>query len=387
MFETGTILLNRLQASARRSAKEAAEQLTILAEFARLDASDFTHLEVAAVLKVTERHARNRLDLALALTTRLPKTLAALRAGDIDEYKAKRIKLTTDVLSDQLAAQLEDDLIPKLVDASPRQLNDRLRRAVITADPAGAAVRTKAKHEARRIIHENLDDGAGLLFIQGDAERTRLAYNRVRALAKKLNTTDESRTLDQIMSDVALDCLAGKEFDNAKVNVWLTLPATTALGVDDKPALLAGYGWLTAQRALTLAAKNDATWRRILTDPATGHAVDAGRNTYAPPAALRDHIKATTPTCTGPGCVRPAHTCDQDHVVPFPEGETSEENLHPACRTHHNAKTHHGWRVERTATGLTWITKHGFRFPYTPTPIADPEPSSTEIDSESTQAA
>ncbi|MPZ82319.1 MAG: hypothetical protein GEV28_18735 [Actinophytocola sp.] len=44
---------------------------------------------------------------------------------------------------------------------------------------------------------------------------------------------------------MASDCLAGKGFEHAKIQVRLTLPATTASGVDDKPGHLAGYGWLT----------------------------------------------------------------------------------------------------------------------------------------------
>jgi hypothetical protein len=169
--------------------------------------------------------------------------------------------------------------------------------------------------------------------------------------------------------------LAGKEFQQAKVQVWLTIPATTALGVDDKPGHLAGYGWLPAQRALELAAQQDATWQRVLTDPATGQVVDVGRNKYRPPAALRDHLRVAYPTCTGPGCRQPAHRCDLDHLVPFPAGPTTSGNVRPLCRPHHNEKTHGGWRAEisRDGASLTWITKHGYRFPYEPEPIADPE--------------
>ncbi len=137
---------------------------------------------------------------------------------------------------------------------------------------------------------------------------------------------------------MALDLLAGKGFENTTVHVRLTLPATTTLGVDQKPGYLAGYGWLPAQRALELAAQHDATWQRVLTDPLTGHAIDVGRAKYTPPAALRDHTTARWPLCTGPGCTRPAHHGDLDHVDPFPHSATDHTNLHPACRPHHRAK-------------------------------------------------
>jgi hypothetical protein len=214
-----------------------------------------------------------------------------------------------------------------------------------------------------------------VLTVQGDVERTQIAYDRIGVIARQLKTAGDDRTMDQLRADVALDCLAGKGFEQAKVQVWLTIPATTALGVDTQPGHLAGYGWLPAHRALELAAQEDSTWRRVLTDPATGQVLDVGRDKYRPPAALRDHLRIAFPTCTGPGCHRPAHLCDLDHLVPFPAGPTTSGNVRPLCRSHHNEKTHGGWRAVISPDGnkLTWITKHGYQFPYEPEPITDPE--------------
>lgn len=380
MCETSRVLLEGFLAARRRIAAEHARMLTLLAEFAALDRDElnpdgeYSHLEIAAVAGVSERYARCLLDLAETVTTRLPGTLAALRAGETDLYRVQRIAEATDVLSDELAAQVEAELLTGLAAWSPRQLNYRLRKAVDRADPQAAQVRAVARQEARCVSHTSLDDGAGLLQIQGDVERTQLAYQRVRSIAKQVKAAGDSRTLDQITTDVALDCLAGKGFEHAKVHVWLTLPATTALGVDGKSAYLAGYGWLPAQRALELAAQDDATWQRVLTDPGTGQVVDVGRHRYRPPAALRDRVRARDATCTAPGCARPAHMCDLDHVVPFPQGSTHEQNIAPACRSHHRAKTHGGWQTQVTGHGgLLWTTKHGYNFRHQPEPIADPE--------------
>ncbi len=354
MFERRRVLLDRFLATRRRIAVEHARMLEILAEFAVLDRDElnpngeYSHLEVAAVAQVSERHAHNLLDLAQTVTTRLPGTLAALRAGETDLYRVGRIAEATDVLSDELAARVEDELIGQLGEWSPRQLNYRLRQAVDRADPDAAAARAAARRQARCVTHTGLGDGAGLLQIHGEVERTHLAYRRVRTIAKQFKTAGDTRTLDQITTDVALDCLAGKGFEAAKVHVWLTLPATTALGVDGKPAYLAGYGWLPAQRALEMAAQRDATWQRVLTDSATGQVVDVGRSRYRPPAALRDRVQARYLTCTAPGCARPAHGCDLDHVVAFPQGPTNQENIGPACRGHHRAKTHGGWQTATT---------------------------------------
>lgn len=381
MFDKSRALLDRFLALRRASARMAAAQLAVLAEFAALDraegdpAGEFTHLELAAIARVSERYAQDWLELAENLPTRLPRTFQALREGKLDEYKAKRVVEATKVLSDELAAQVERDLIPQADQWSPRQLNDRLRRAVIRADPHAAARRAEAKQASRRVTHETLADAGGLLQIFGDVERTGLAHQRIGTIARQLKSTGDDRTVDQISVDVALDCLAGKDFEHAKVHVWLTIPATTALRLDEKPVEVAGYGWLPAQRALKLAAQQDATWQRVLTDSTTGHALDVGRHQYRPPASLRDHLRVSYPTCTGPGCRRPAHLCDQDHLVPFPVGATDSENVRPACRSHHRVKTHGGWRIEKMpgGEGLTWVTKHGYRFPYVREPIAEAE--------------
>ncbi|MBA3524434.1 MAG: HNH endonuclease, partial [Geodermatophilaceae bacterium] len=46
---------------------------------------------------------------------------------------------------------------------------------------------------------------------------------------------------------------------------------------------------------MTLAA--DGTWRRILTDPASGPVPDVGTPTYSPPAAMTRHVRTRDSTC------------------------------------------------------------------------------------------
>jgi len=257
-----------------------------------------------------------------------------------------------------------------------RQLIYRLKKAVLTVNREAAEERRQERAQSRRVDHYPVEDGGGVLAIHGPIDRTHVADARIDAIARTLKAAGgaEGRTMDQIRADVALDLLAGKNFDDVKVHVWLTLPATTALGVDDKPGYLAGYGDVTAQQALELAGREDATWQRVLTEPATGRVLDVGRRQYKTPAALKDHTAANIPTCTGPGCTRPAHLCDMEHAEPFPAGPTNDENIHPSCRTHHRAKTHGDWRVIKTRDEITWISPRGFRFTRQPEPIADPEP-------------
>ena len=67
---------------------------------------------------------------------------------------------------------------------------------------------------------------------------------------------------------------------------------------------------------------------------------------YRPSPALRHLIEIRNPTCTAPGCRRPASRCDLDHVTPYHHGgRTCECNLGPACSHHHQCKQTPGWTL------------------------------------------
>ena len=66
-------------------------------------------------------------------------------------------------------------------------------------------------------------------------------------------------------------------------------------------------------------ARTVHAWRRIVTDPVTGHLLDYGRRVYLPPPLVR-FIHARDGQCTAPYCQRPATRCQMDHRTPFPTG-------------------------------------------------------------------
>lgn len=76
-----------------------------------------------------------------------------------------------------------------------------------------------------------------------------------------------------------------------------------------------------------LCADELASWRERAT------------HTYRPDVRLRAYVQGRDGTCRFPGCNVPARRCDIDHVIPFPPGPTTPDNLHCLCRHHHNLKT------------------------------------------------
>lgn len=97
--------------------------------------------------------------------------------------------------------------------------------------------------------------------------------------------------------------------------------------------------------------------RALRTDPY--QPVDLSTASYAVPKRLKRFLALRDKTCTFPGCGRPAHHCDNDHLIPWPRGSTTAPNLARECEHHHLAK-HARFHVERLPDGtLRWTTPSG----------------------------
>jgi Domain of unknown function (DUF222) len=193
-------------------------------------------------------------------------------------------------------------------------------------------------------------------------------------------SADESTPAAHVTNAAGCRCECGRCRRGGGVDVRVTVPLTTLLGANDLPGELAGYGPIPAAVARDLAA--GGTWRRILTDPASGRPLDYGTTRYRPPAHLAELVITRDQTCQFPGCRVPAHLCDIDHGIPYDPaagtGPTSETNLGPKCRCHHQVKQTPGWSVTHHPDGCTtWATPSGHLYHSQPPPLTDPEPLTT----------
>jgi Domain of unknown function (DUF222) len=361
-----------------------ARQLRALARFADLRPDrrgvvidEFAADEIAPLLRITRNTAHIRLDLAVQLSTRLPGTLAALDRGEIDLYKARILTELTDPLQPAQAAAVEAQVLPRAAEQTPGQLRAAARRAVLRIDPHGAEHRRQERIRDRAVIIDPGEDGtAQLTAVNLDAADAVAAYQRLDAYARAMSPTD-GRTMDQRRADALIDLILGRgsaQSTTTGAQIHVTVAASTLLGLDEHPGELAGYGAITAHAARTIAA--DATWRRILTDPASGTLLDVGRSTYRPPQALADHIRTRDRTCRFPGCRHPARRCDIDHGIPYPDGPTSACNLCCLCRHHHRLKHHGNWTVDHGPDAtITWTSPTGRQYVTRPEPI--PLPNTT----------
>ena len=131
---------------------------------------------------------------------------------------------------------------------------------------------------------------------------------------------------------------------------------------------IAGIGPLDHATVRRLAQHPPPWLRVVLLDtpvPEAGAQLPA-ESGYHPSAALHRAVARAHPTCVAPGCFVPAGACQDDHVVPYPQGTTSLENLRPLCLRHHVLKTHRGHHYTADARGVVWTTATGHRYLTTP---------------------
>jgi Domain of unknown function (DUF222) len=377
----------------------AAEQVQAVAELSRrpvfaglssfrdgIDPVSAVGMEISARLRVSHREGDARVVFAHELTTQRRATFDALHAGTVDLRRARTLVDGIRVLDDQTAARVEARLLPDAAEHTPQAFRRRVEKAVAAADPAGFEDRHARAAEDRQVRCRPEPDGMGSLWALLAGPDTALLTTVLDAAADgmKHDHPDDPRTHQQRRAD-ALTQMAwlawrtghlggvgeGQRLATAqgrRVEIGVLVPYPTLIGLADTPGELDGFGPIPASVARRLAAAG--TWRRILTDPATGRVLDYGRTRYRPPQDLIDHVLARDRTCRGIGCDRPARSCQIDHTIPYPDGPTAEGNTGPFCDRQHLFKTHGGWQVQQPVPGqFVWRTPTGHTYTKHPDPI------------------
>jgi len=360
--------------------------------------------ELACAL-VTTRAAVDVLANRAAGLAAHPALADALMAGVVDARKVDVILAET--LSLAFESEREQAIRDSLDAArglTGPQLSRHVRRHVLKLDPKVAQRRAAAARADRCVQLEWANDSMARLIAFIPAADAVAAFSVLDALAGTTgsgavggNVLDH-RDVDQRRADAFSDIFATiidtehtpdgtavprKHGQRVALNV--TVAATTLLGLDEHPGELAGYGPIPADVARELA--QEGTWRRILTDPATGELLEAGTRTYRPGADVTRSIQARDVTCTWPGCRQPASRSEIDHIVPYrhphagdrgasrrqdgaAEAQTRPDNLQALCKRHHQAKTSGVWNVRRDkSTGNTiWTSPLGITYSRSPIP-------------------
>ena len=330
--------------------------------------------DIAVRLRMSETTVRGKAHTADTLRERCPKIWALFLGGAVSEQNARVAASAAADLPDDDAtawARFDDQVAHSAQVLTPGKLRVRVRVVRDRVHPVSTDERHAQAAQQRTAWVTDGDDGMSALTVHAPTVRIRAVWDGLDAHARQLNAMDgETRTMAQLRADVATDLLTGGD-DRIDPVVAVTVPVLTLLGEGDTPATLEGYGPIDTATAKGLAGKAKS-WIRVLTDPVTGTILDVDRTLRRPPAALRRWVQQTQPTCTFPGCNRPARTSDVDHVVDWQfGGRTSAVNLGPKCEHHHTLKHDTLWRHEKQpGTGAeSWTSPTGHTAGVDPPPF------------------
>ncbi|WP_345750043.1 HNH endonuclease signature motif containing protein [Microbacterium rhizophilus] len=341
-------------------------------------------VELALALKESPRAMQGRMDRAWQLVERFPVTHAALAEGRITDRHAREIVAAgADISRPEARVAYETEIAALAEHATPHRIKDTAKQVAERHQPTTLAERHERARADRRTFVEDLPDGMAMLGVIGPAPAVHGAHDHLtqtaqavkrdrRAVTRELDGIEpapddpayakytDDRHLAQLRADIALDLLltgepTGHDLDRAvTATIEITIPVTTLVGLDDGPALLAGYGPIDPDTARRLAA--DATgWERVFLHPDTGALLTVDH--YTPSAAQRRHLLARDRTCRVPGCTTRAKHCDIDHTIPYSRGgPTDVGNLAALCEPHHTMKHHSPWRFRHLGHGRLRFT-------------------------------
>ena len=342
-------------AQAMRAATVTAVESRIEAMGYRLSGATET---VAAITVISTRAASHLVDASEAVCAR-PAVWQALAEGLIDMTRAQIISTGFDEIEGPVRDALEAKVLAFAQNHTAHETRRYVTRLLVDHDPS-IAERESEKRRAKAWDKRHIGayaraHGMADLFGYLPAGTASLLF---RTLDEVARTYTDDRTLEQKRVDALEQILA--ENVHLDIRVDVVIPADTLASLQDSGAGIDGFGSVDGPHARYLALCEDARWQRLVTEPVTGRLIDLSTEAYRIPDPVKRFVRARDRHCRFPGCSTQARHTDTDHVIAWPDGPTTSENLACASRGHHRVKTHSGWQVRGGPDGsLIWTSPLG----------------------------
>ncbi|MEO6941787.1 MAG: DUF222 domain-containing protein [Terrimesophilobacter sp.] len=326
--------------------------------------------ELAAAVRVSDRTMASRLNEATILARCFPATLNALEAGVIDRGHACVIAECGAIIEDDEArAGFEEEVLRKATTLTPGRLRRTARFAAERLTNITFEDRHAIAREQRSVAVFEVGDGMSQLVHTLPTALAVAMWDRLTQQAKAIKNVGDSRTFDQIRSDLVTELvLTGQPSGDpdaphaagvgVRAEIAIVIPILTLLGKSNELASIVGKGPIDLGTAKQLAGTTNL-WTRVLTDPVTDQVL--ATDDYRPPKKLRRYVRFRDGRCRFPTCNRSAWRCDIDHTQEWHDGgETSHDNLALLCRCHHVLKGNTPWKVVQSSPGiLEWTSPLG----------------------------
>ena len=328
--------------------------------------------QIALARRESPAKGSRLLGLAKALVIEMPHTLAALEAGQLNEWRATLLVRETACLSSEDRCSVDEELAPDggtLTGVGDRALVAAARTAAYRRDPRSvtqrAAHAATERHVSLRPAPDTMCYLTALLPVSaGVAVQAALSRH-----ADSLRSDGDERSRRQIMADALVERATGTPGGITGIEIQLIMTDRTLFQGDSEPARLPGYGVVPAgwaRNTLKDAAAEDpasedpafTTWlRRLYTAPGTGDLVAMDSRARLFPAGLRRFIQARDDTCRTPYCDAPIR--HHDHVIPWHQGgPTSQTNGQGLCEACNHTKEAPGWAVKPLGPGVAGRPRH-----------------------------
>ena len=176
--------------------------------------------------------ASRKVETAAVLASRLPVTLAAMSAGDLDAWRATIIATELAEASRESCAAVEVLLYPGVLEEAPGAVTRRVRRVLGRVDADALRIKA-AKERLDRFVSAYPSRVPGLTMWAASLPAAESAgcWAAIDDLAHRARGDDPTRTLEQCRADALVDLMLG----NVQVATTVTLMIPVQTVTVDEP--------------------------------------------------------------------------------------------------------------------------------------------------------
>lgn len=342
---------------------------------------------VSAQVALARRESPNKgsrlLGFAKALVTGMPRTLAALETGQLNEWRATLLVKETACLSVEDRCAVDEELAADtgtFDGAGDRAIIAAVKAAAYRRDPRSVTQRAAHAASERHVSLRPAPDTMTYLTALLPVAQGVAAYAALTRHADSARSGGDSRSRGQVMADALVERITGSPAGFSGIDLQLVMTDRTLLQGDSEPARLAGYGIVPARWARELLTGSDSktdqdftVWlRRLFTSPSTGELLATDSRARLFPNGLRRFIETRDHICRTPYCDAPIRHID--HIIPWhKDGPTSVGNGAGLCEQCNHTKENPGWWAKPEPAGrhtltVTTPTGHSYRSTAPPLP-------------------
>jgi hypothetical protein len=337
--------------------------------------------QVALARRESPAKGGRLLGLAKALTG-MPRTLAAFRSGQLNEWRTTLVVKETACLTVEDRAAVDEELAADagaLDGAGDRAIVSAVRTAAYRRDPWSVARRAAHAVTERRVSLRPAPDAMTYLTALLPAAQGVAVYAALVREADGARSGGDERSRGQVMADTLVGRVTGTPGGITGIDLQVVMTDRSLFQGDSEPARIPGYGIIPAETARTLLLNTErigteahdrqelSLWiRRLYTTPGTGELVAMDSRARLFPAGLKRFLQVRDDTCRTPYCDAPIR--HDDHITAWHNGgTTTAENGQGLCEACNHTKETPGWSAKplplpglrhtvqtRTPTGHTY---------------------------------